>query len=131
MWIHIKCNGLDENDYKVHQDNPDKPFYCIKCCAENKVFSSLNDNQFEICVRKGINNAADVNVNFNPSFSEQQIFNKLNNAINSNTFDLTEEENEDINDNLINCNYYSVDEFVSNKLISSKKNSILHLNIHY
>ena len=51
-WIHLKCNKFDKTDYKSYQDNPDQTFVCIKCYADNIVFSTLNDNQFEICVKK-------------------------------------------------------------------------------
>ena len=63
-WIHIKCNKLDENEYKFYQNNPDKCFFCIKCSAENIAFSSLNDNQFEICVKKVINYLPDTDISF-------------------------------------------------------------------
>ena len=129
-WVHIKCNKCDKNDYKFHQDHPDEPFYCIKCSAENIPFSSLNDNQFENCVKKGINHFLDADVNFNPSTYEQRIFDKLNNAINNNAFDLSEEDNDDNNDITIECNYYSVDEFNLAKFNPSKRFSIIHLNIH-
>ena len=130
-WIHIKCNKFDQNDYKFYQDNPDRCFFCIKCSAENIAFSSLNDNEFEICVKKGINHLLDADINFKPSASEQQLFNKLNNAINSNAFGIIEEDNEDNNDLTIDCNYYSLNEFILAKFNSSKTFSIIHLNIHY
>ena len=129
-WVHIKCNKFDQNDYKRYQDDPDIPFFCIKCSAENIAFSTLNDNQFEICVKKGINHSIDDDITFKPSTSEQRLFNQLNNAINSNAFDLTEEDNGDNNDISIDCKYYSLDEFVSIKFNSSKTFSIIHLNIH-
>ena len=40
-WLHIKCNKYDKNDYEFHQENPDEPFFCIKCCAENIPFSTF------------------------------------------------------------------------------------------
>ena len=81
-WLHIKCNKFDKNDYKFHQDNPTEPFYCIKCSSENIAFSTLNDSQFEICAIKGINYSFDDDITFEPSKSEQRLFNTLNNAIN-------------------------------------------------
>ena len=126
----IKCNKFDQKDYKFHQDNPNEPFYCIKCSSENIVFSTLNDSQFKICVTKGINYSLDDEITYKPSTSELRLFNTLNNAINSNTFDIIEEDNEDSNGITIDCNYYNLDEFVSAKFKSSKTFSILHLNIH-
>ena len=129
-WIHIKCNKFDKIDYKFYQDNPDQPFFCIKCCAENIAFSTLNDNQFEICVKKGLNFLLDEDAGFKHSASDQQLFNKLNYAINNNAFGQTEEDNDDTNEASIDCKYYSSNEFVSAKFDSSKSFSILHLNIH-
>ena len=129
-WLHLKCNNYDKNDYKFHQENPYEPFFCIKCCAENIPFSTLNDIQFELCVKKGIHILPDDDFRFKPSVSEQRLFNKLNNAINNNAFDLNEEDNEDNNDFTTDCKYYSSDEFISAKFNSSKTFSILHLNIH-
>ena len=65
--------------------------------CSNIAFSSLNDNQFEICVKNGINYLPDTDVCFKPSDSEQRLFNKLNNAINNNAFDVVHEDNEDNN----------------------------------
>ena len=92
-------------------------FFCIKCSAENIAFSSLNDNQFEICVTNGINYnyLPDTDIRFKPIDSEQRLFNQLNNAINSNAFDVVQEDNEQNNDLTIDCNYYSLDEFTSAK----------------
>jgi hypothetical protein len=129
-WIHIKCKRWDQNDYKFHQDNPDKSFFCIKCTAQNIAFSSLNDNQFEICVKNGINYLPDTDISFKPSDSDQRLFNKLNNAINNNAFDVVQEDNEENNDLTIDCNYYSLDESTSAKFNASKSFSIIHLNIH-
>ena len=91
----------------------------------------MNDNQFEICVKKGINFLLDDVTGLKPSVSEQ-LFNKLNYAIKNNAFDHTEEDNEDedINDASVDCKYYSSNEFLSAKFDSSKSISIFHLNIH-
>ena len=89
-WIHIKCNKFDQIDYKFYQDNPEKCFFCIKCSAENIAFSSLNDNQFEICVNNGINYVPDTDIGFKPSDSDKRLFNILHNAINGNAFDVVQ-----------------------------------------
>ena len=86
--------------------------------AENIAFSTLNDNQFELCVKKGINHQIDDNVFLKPSVSEQRLFDKLNNAINSNVFYVSEDDNEEHNGTTIVCNYYGVDEFFSAKFNS-------------
>ena len=53
-WIHIKCNKLDKNDYRYLQENVDDLFFCINCISQNIPFSGLNNNEFEISVKKGI-----------------------------------------------------------------------------
>ncbi len=83
-----------------------------KVQLKNIAFSSLNDNQFDICVKKGINHQIDDDVTFKPSASELRLFDKLNNAINSNAFDIVEDDSEQNIDTTIDCKYYSVDEFV-------------------
>ena len=92
-----------------------------------KYNSSLN-NQFDISDKKGINNILETDVQFIPSSTEQRMFDKLNNAINNNLFDLNEDDN-DV-DSSVNCNYYSRDEFVSAKFNQSKYFSTAHLSIH-
>ena len=113
-WIHIKCNKYDKNDYSFYQNNPNESFYCLNCTADSTPFSTLNDNQFEIAVKKGVNFPSDTVIRPAPSAAEQQLFNKLNNAINTHAFELNDEsvdKDEDENECSINCNYYSVDEF--------------------
>ena len=78
----------------------------------------MNENQFEICVKKGIHFIVYDVTGFKPSASDQQLFNKLNYAINNNAFGHTEEDNEDINDASIDCKYYNSNEFVSAKFDS-------------
>ena len=131
-WIHIKCNKFDDNDYKFFQDNPSAPFYCIVCSSENIPFSSLNNNLFSIAVEKGVNFLADTNVQLTPSANEQQLFNKINRAINNNALignDAGDLDTDD-NDHTLDCKYYSIDEFHSSKFNSNKSFSVLHMNIH-
>ena len=68
-WVHIKCNKLDKKDYNVYQTNPNKPFHCIKCIEDLIPFSKLLDNEFDICVKKGINITQNINTetNYSPS----------------------------------------------------------------
>lgn len=131
-WVHIKCNKFDKKEYKFYQNDPEAPFYCIKCTAENVPFSCLNDNQFKIVVEKGVNFTGEVNVQFVPNSTEQHFFKKINNAINRLSFELNndDEEGDDDDDTTINCKYYNIDEFDSEKFHPDKTFSILHLNIH-
>ena len=125
---HLKCNRLE--CFKEHED-----FYCINCIAENIPFSKLNDNEFTVLVKMGILNANEVNTDFTPSAYQKELFDRLKTAVNNNEFDLNAENNEDNEDNdnvipSINCNYYSIEDFISAKFNPSRTFSILHYNIH-
>ena len=91
----------------------------------------MNNNQFNLAVTKGINFLCDADVNFSPSATEQQFFDRLNHAININAFDINNDDAQD-NDDLstIDCKYYDVEGFDSLKLNPDKVFSVLHLNIH-
>ena len=130
-WIHIKCNKLNKKDYREYQRNPDKSFVCINCLADVVPFTTMNNNQFNLAVTKGINFLCDADVNFSPSATEQQFFDRLNHAININAFDINNDDAQD-NDDLstIDCKYYDVEGFDSLKLNPDKVFSVLHLNIH-
>lgn len=134
LWIHIKCNNLDKNDYAYFQDlkNEEEDFFCINCVSENLPFSKLNNNEFSISVKKGVINSDDKHVDFVPSDFQQKIFDKLNAAINNNAFDLDTENESDGGDVIptIDCQYYSVEDFSSSNFSPRKTFSILHYNIH-
>ena len=133
-WIHIKCNKLDDKDYKHFQDdiNRDENFFCINCLADSIPFSKLNNNEFGVSVKKGIINSDDIDTNFVPSDFQKHVFDQLNRDINNNAFDLDTDDNSSGEDIVpaINCQYYSIDEFSAANFNPNKSFSILHLNIH-
>ena len=129
-WVHIKCNKLDKKDHKYHEDNPDAPFNCIKCMENHVPFSKLDNNQFNISVKQGVNYLIETDVNYLPSERNQRLFDKINKAIFNNTHNIdADEEDNDIETNT-NCKYYGVEEFTTAKFNSDKTFSVLHLNIH-
>ena len=131
-WIHIKCNDLNNNDYKFFQENSDEQFICVNCIAENIPFSKLNNNEFTISVKKGVINSSEKEINFVPSDFQQKVFDKLNSAINNNAFDLDTEIEDDDDEVIptIDCQYHNVDDFSSAKFNPTKTFSILPYNIH-
>ena len=131
-WIHIKCNNLNNSDYKFFQENSDEQSICVNCIAENIPFSKLNNNEFTISVKKGVINSSDKEINFVPSDFQQKVFDKLNSAMNNNAFDLGTEIEDDDDEVIptIDCQYYNVDDFSSAKFNPAKTFSILHYNIH-
>ena len=131
-WIHLKCNKLDKNDFEFFQNHIQEEFYCIACIANNVPFSKLNNNEFSLLVNKGILRTMEKDIDFDPSSYQQAVFDRLNSEINNNAFDLDADVNEGNNDvyPTIDCKYYSIDQFISEKLHPSRTFSILHFNIH-
>jgi hypothetical protein len=122
----MKCNLLNQNDYKLLQNSQDS-FYCIRCIEENIPFSKLSDNEFKIS--RGISsfiNENETNIQFF-SDDQQKYLQNINKVINRTSCDPID-DNED--SQIPNCSYYSVDEFSKAKFKSSKYFSIFHMNIH-
>ena len=134
QWIHLKCNKLDNKDYLRFQNpsNADEIFICVNCMSANMPFANLNNNQFSIINKHGILNSNECCANFTPTDFQQNIFNKLNTAINNNAFDLDTDHDAYDGDHIptINCQYYDVEEFSDCNFNPSKNFSILHYNIH-
>ena len=131
-WIHLKCNQFDKNDYEYFQKYGNKDFFCINCIAKNIPFSKLNNKEFSSLLIKGVSSSNDENVNFVPSTYQQEIFDRLNTAINNNAFDIDTGDSEESDEVFptINCTYYSIDDFTSANFNSSRTFSVLHYNIH-
>ena len=52
IYVHIKCNKFDRKDYNDYKNDPSLPFYCLNCLGDTIPFSKLNDNEFDISVKK-------------------------------------------------------------------------------
>ena len=133
-WIHLGCNKFDDKDDKFFQDdvNFDEQFFCLNCVADNIAFSRLNNNEFEVSVKKGVINSDDIDTNFIQSDYHRHVFDQLNMEINNNAFDF-QANNDDIDNNIvpaIDCKYYSIDDFRAANFNPKKSFSILHFNIH-
>ena len=129
IWIHIKCNFLNKNDYEYLQNSPNSPFYCIKCIEENLPFSKLLNKEFCISIINGVDN---YNENMNIDFllpSQNTTIDKLNTYIQQKFQLMTSETDDDDDTPPINCNYYSVEEFKQAKFNAEKSFSIFHMNI--
>ena len=63
LWVHIRCNLLDKNDYAYYQDvnNDQEDFFCINCLADSIPLSNLNSTEFSISVKKGVINSEEKN----------------------------------------------------------------------
>ena len=126
-WIHIKCNYLNKIDYEKLKYSKET-FYCLNCTKAISPFTNLNNNEFYTSVTKGALNTENKTIDFRPSVNQLNLFNRLNNFIVNTKLD-TDEDQDDLN-HMVNCKYYSIDEFTSEKFCSSRTFSILHYNIH-
>ena len=128
------CNKLDQKGYDYHKTHPTAPLTCYNCLTNFIPFSSLDNNQFNLCVRLGVNYVTnDFNINYAPRIRDQKLFIEVNkqvyNAIHNISDNLDEEDNEDVEINM-NCKYYGTEDFLKAKFKEEKSFSVLHLNIH-
>ena len=129
-YIHMKCNKFETKDYDYYQKN-NLELFCTKCLSENLPLLSLKDKEFLLTIDGiNINEEIDVDV-LQLKNSQQTIANKLNKVINDYSNDISTSDEYDFDEMpLIQCQYYSIDEFKKKKFNSSKEFSVLHLNIH-
>ena len=80
-WVHLICNILDDKDFKYHQKNPEAAFHCLKCIENSIPFSTLNDNQFNIAVKQGVNYILETGIKYTPIEMDKKIFERTNHAI--------------------------------------------------
>ena len=132
LWVHIRCNYLNNKDYTNLQHDPE-PFFCINCIKETIPHSNLTDNEIKPLLSKGIILPDNVDVNaFNaPSPRIQSHIDNINAFLTKASLPPDESDDDDEeNVSPINCNYYTYEEFSKAKFDSSTSFSILHLNIH-
>ena len=129
-YIHLKCNKFDKNDHDYYKKNNKLIFFCINCLGENLPLQNLKDNELMLTLA-GINFNEEINVDaLHLQSSQQTIVNKLNKVVHDYCHDVSTDEDDSEEVSPIQCKYYSIEEFKSEKLNCSKNFSILHLNIH-
>ena len=128
FWSHNKCNMVDAKQYRLHQLDPDIPFYCLLCKENNIPMMKLNDFEFFSHINKDLDNVC-VN-NFTPTASQQEMFDRLNAEIDDYNTRVANDENELDFNHQLTCNYYDTKEFLKSNFCSNKNFSVLHLNIH-
>ena len=118
FWIHMKCNNLNHIDYKYLQGSNDLSF-CIPCCNEifpfrtlaNKNFlSMMTVNSSPTTIKNNDFNATNINSPYlvlKPSANLSLLFNQFNNFF-------PEQKNEP--ENVVNSNYYDIDQFYALKV---------------
>ena len=102
---------------------------CIVCLQENIPFTKISDNEFDICINKGISSQLFENITEINFFSRQQkkYIQKINDLLKSSRDEMSSDDDET---NFIDCNYYDVNEFNKANFIPDKNFSIFHMNIH-
>ena len=131
-WIHMKCQKLDRIGYEYHKKHPNAHLTCFSCISNNLPFSNLNQNEFFILNKDGVNFLKnDDNITYIPKIRDQLIFKKINQSINDKTQDINENDYdlEDV-DTIKNCKYYGTEDFINAKFNNKETFSIFHLNIH-
>ena len=127
--VHIKCNNLSRDDYDIFVNNPNLEFTCFQCNSATFPFMSLNNDQFNTYIKKGVILNDDSDLTINPSPAQKAFMDKITHQINSYKFQVKDDEDdefEDIND----CKYYSAESFRKAKFSTSNSFSVLHLNVH-
>ena len=109
----MKCNNLNHIDYKYLQGSND-PWFCISCCNEifpsgtlgNKNFLSIMMvNSSPTAIKNNDVDATNINSTslvLKPSATLSLLFNQFNNSS-------PEQKNEP--ENVVNSNYYDIDQF--------------------
>ena len=81
-WVHMKCNKLDQKGYNYHKNHLEAHFSCLNCLTNNIPFSNLDNNQFNLCVKLGVNYITnDFNINYAPRIRDQKLFIEVNKSI--------------------------------------------------
>ena len=87
--------------------NPEAAFHCLKCMEDLIPFSSLNDNQFNIAVKQGVNYALDTDLLYNPIEMDKKLFDRINHAASTN------QDDDDEIDTYIDCKCNGVEDSTS------------------
>ena len=130
-YVHIKCNRLNATDYdKIIKLKSD--FTCLACIADQIPFTAMPDNQFDMLVRNGVVCADDLTFSFQPNDFQKNIFDRINECVNSSLF-ANESENEDEDFEIsptLSCQYFTLEDFKLSNFSPRKNFSILHHNVH-
>ena len=102
--IHFKCNFPNEKSVENTSNIVNKTDFCNSCFKNIFPFSSLSDNDFFVSVTRGLNVDSVVELNF-PSPDRNDLFQKLNNFVNSNISEnLFDTDEDDSEKPVIHCN---------------------------
>ena len=129
FWIHMKCDNLNHIDYKYLQGSSDS-WFCISCCNDifpfgiltNKNFLSTisNCNPSTIKISDANHISSSSSLALKPSANLSLLFNQFNKFS-------PEPKNEP--ENVVNSNYYEIDQIQTLKFPEKNKSlSLFHIN---
>ena len=130
FWIHIKCNKLNHIDYKFLQGSNDL-WYCISCCDEILSFSTLTNKNFLSLVNPPPDDHNCFTKNSDTCISKNSsLLLKLSDlSLLFNQFSNSSPEQKTNPENVVNCNYYDIDQLHTLKFPEKNKPlSLLHIN---
>ena len=126
-WVHIKCNDLNNIDYKFLQNSKD-PWFCISCCSKIFSFSTVKNKNF-------ISNFYDSNKSKNIVDKDSSLLLKPSEHLKHlvNQFNNTPSQPEDINsddpESTVSSKYYDIDEIQNLKITNNSNSlSLFHIN---
>ena len=114
-WIHLKCNKLNNIDYKYLQGSSD-PWFCLYCFSSIFPFGFLTNKGFlstSLYSRNMPENVSNKNssIHLTPPPNLALLFNQFNNT--------SPEQNVDP-ENVVNSRYFDLDEIQALKLLDKK-----------
>ena len=128
FWIHIKCNNLNHIGYKYLQGSSD-PWFCISCCNETFPFGILTNKNFLSTIsncnpttikNSDANHSSSISLVLKTSENLSLLFNQFNNFSPG-------PKNEP--ENVVNSNYYDIDQIQTLKFPEKNKSlSLFHIN---
>ena len=138
-WVHTRCNKLDKKGHDYHIKHPEAPFSCINCLLDHIPFSALDNNQFNLYVKLGVNYITnEFNIHYAPRVRDQKLFIEVNKTMYNSIYNIDNDiinnnnENDDEDDVKVNmnCKYYGTEDFSKAKFNENKTFSVFHLSIH-
>ena len=125
QWVHHnnrkKCSLLTNKDFTSHKNNEDLLWNCAKCDAVNFPFNNINENDFFLS-----NFSVNDTVSDDVSLVLNQDVTKFTVACDKITSNINNDDDRNL-PQMIDSNYYDINEFNSNKIDKSSSFGLLIL----
>ena len=128
FWIHIKCNKLNHIDYKYLQGSND-PWYCISCCDEILPFGTLTNKNLTMVNPPPVPDDHDCFTNNSDAYISKNSSLSLKPSLDLWLLQNNSLQQETDPENVVNYNYYDIDQLQSLKFPEKNKPlSLFHIN---